>query len=529
MQSNKITALYARLSSDDEREGESNSIVNQKSLLDKYAKDNNFKNTMYFVDDGISGTTFDRPGFNKMLSMVNANKVDTIIIKDMSRFGRDYLKVGMYTEVVFPEKGIRFIAINDGVDSNFGDNEFTPFRNIINEWYAKDTSKKIKAIFKSKGMSGERLTFVPIYGYRTDPQDSKKWVIDREVEPIIKKIYKLAIDNKSLKEIARILCQEKILTPRHYFKKIGIFKNGKMPDSPYNWSDRTVREILSKEEYIGHTVNFRTRTRSYKDSRKVWNDKKEWVIFKNTHEAIIDEDTFNIVQKVRESKRVTRKKTNEKSLFSGLLFCSTCGGRLHIGTTNNNNYYVCQTYRKNTSNCTIHSINEKVLKQIVTKEIKRVMDITIPDKKEFIARVMQKLDVEANCEVADFKRKLKSIDSRLTEIDFMFKKLYEDNASGKINDTRYNKLSEDFEIEYNELNRDKSVIIDKLNDRQELKTNVSTFIRTINKFLGFEKLNHSLLNELIEKIIIHDKVKIERGKTQKVEIYFNFGIGKLKE
>ncbi|MBC1499636.1 recombinase family protein, partial [Listeria weihenstephanensis] len=326
---NKITALYVRLSNDDEREGESNSITNQKKMLSKYASEHNLRSTQFYIDDGISGTTFNRKGFQAMLTDIEAGLVGTVIVKDMSRFGRDYLQVGLYTDIMFPEHNIHFIAINDGVDSEKGDNEFTPFRNIINEWYAKDTSKKIRAVFNAKGMSGVPLATTPPYGYIKDPEDPHHWIVDETTAIVVQRMFQLTIEGYGPVQIAKLLEKEQILTPAHYSISQGRNVNTQLPKSPYYWSDRTIANLLEKQEYLGHTVNFRTTTKSYKDKRKVCRDKKDWVIFENTHEAIIEQSVFDTVQSLRQHKRRPTKQ-EALPLFSGLLFCADCGQKLYF-------------------------------------------------------------------------------------------------------------------------------------------------------------------------------------------------------
>lgn len=349
-QSDKITALYCRLSRDDELQGDSNSIVNQKNILSKYAEDNGFCNTQFFVDDGYSGTNFNRPSWEKLIALVEDNQVEAIIVKDMSRLGRDYLKVGFYTEVMFVEKNIRFIAVNNGIDSaNQTDSDFTPFLNIINEWYAKDTSKKIKAVFKAKGEAGKHLATVPLYGYMKSPNNPQEWIIDEEAAEVVKEIYRLCLEGYGTSQIAKILQREKILTPCSYWTANGRINGYLMPDNPYRWIANTVSEILKKKEYLGHTVNFKTHKKSYKSKKKIDNPESEHMIFENTHEPIIDLDTWERVQELRKNKRRPTR-TGKTNMFSGIAYCADCGQKLYYCTTkyfeSRQDHFVCSTSRK---------------------------------------------------------------------------------------------------------------------------------------------------------------------------------------
>lgn len=377
----RITALYCRLSRDDELEGESNSITNQKSILSKYAKDNGLTNTRFYVDDGYSGTNFNRPDFQRMLADINSGSIGTIIVKDMSRLGRDYLRVGMFTEITFPEANVRFIAINDGVDSECAtDNDFTPFRNIINEWYAKDTSKKIKAVFKAKGMSGKPLCTKPPYGYMKDPSDKSRWIIDEEAADIVRKIFSLCIKGFGPKQIANILTEQGIETPYLYSQRNGLPLPAK-GEFPEIWSCQTVMNMLENQNYIGNTVNFKTYRRSYKQKKILYNSKDSWVIFENTHEAIIDKETFDIVQRIREGRRRTVNKREEENIFAGLLFCADCGQKLYItrrAVDNRNSYYNFSTYRKRKKGlCTAHQICVSVLENAVLADLQRVFTMAL--------------------------------------------------------------------------------------------------------------------------------------------------------
>lgn len=387
----KSTALYCRLSRDDELAGDSNSIVNQKAILKKFADDNGFRNTSYFVDDGFSGTTFERPDFQRMVAEMDEGHIGTIIVKDMSRLGRDYLKVGYYTEVAFPNADVRFIAINNGVDSaNQQDSDFTPFLNIINEWYAKDTSKKIRAVFKSKGQSGKPLCTNPPYGYVKSAEDKLKWVVDEEAAEVVKDIFKMCMTGLGPTQIARKLEQRCVEVPTVHLNRMGINTPARQPENPYAWQSRTVADILAKMEYLGHTVNFKTYKKSYKSKVKVWNNPEDWEIFENTHEAIIDEATWDIVQKIREGKR-RPSRMGEMGILSGMMYCADCGAKLYQvranGWTHDKEYFVCATYRKKKGLCSSHQIRNVVIEELVLDDLRTVISFAKEHEREFIELV----------------------------------------------------------------------------------------------------------------------------------------------
>ena len=397
-QSEKFTMLYCRLSRDDELQGDSNSIVNQKNILSKYAKENGFKNLRFIVDDGYSGTNFQRPGWNELLELIENNKVETIIVKDMSRLGRDYLKAGFYTEVMFVEKNIRFIAINNGIDSsNQTDSDFTPFLNIINEWYAKDTSKKIRAVMKAKGESGKYLTTRPPFGYTKSPDDKTKWIVDDEAARVVKMIFDLCLEGYGTTQIARILKDKKVLTPFSYWNTKGqVFK---CSENPYNWSADTIAGIIDKKEYLGHTVNFKTYKQSYKSKKKLHNPEEKQMIFENTHEPIIDTDTWERVQELRKNKR-RPSRTGKSNMFSGIAYCADCGQKLYYCTSNyfesRQDHFVCSTSRKGKENCSTHFIRAVVLEKGVLAHLKYVIGFVAAYENQFreIMGARQKAEIK---------------------------------------------------------------------------------------------------------------------------------------
>ena len=382
-----ITACYERLSQEDKLYGESNSISNQKRILEKYCRDHGYTAIRHYdEDDGYSGTNFNRPGFQRMLADIKAGKIKRVVVKDMSRFGRNYLQVGMYTEMLFPEYGVHFIAVNDGVDSVRGDSEFTAIRNVFNEMYAKDTSKKIRATWQSKGRSGEHLTTIPPYGYKKDPEDKKRWIVDEEAAAIVQKIFALCMDGLGPTQITKWLQKNKVLNPTAYAYDKGLPVSNKPPVNPYKWTNETVSRILERLDYLGHTVNFKTTKQSFKTKKKLWNDPSEWVIFENTQEPIIEESVFLIVQKIRQGRRPT--KMGDMGMFSGLLYCADCGGKMYLCRTNyfkpEQEYYICSTYRKDRTLCTTHSIRRVVLEEIVLRNLREAIQYVMQYEDDFV-------------------------------------------------------------------------------------------------------------------------------------------------
>ena len=447
-----ITALYARLSQEDALDGESNSIANQKKILLKYATDNGFPNLTFFIDDGVSGVTFDRPGWNEMIGLSEAGKVKTVIVKDMSRMGRDYLKVGYYTESFFAERDIRYIAINDGVDSDKGDNDFTPFRNLFNDFYARDTSKKIRAVMRSKGNAGEHLCTNPPYGYRKDPADKKKWIVDEEAAEVVKRIFDLCIAGKGPMQIAKMLTADKVLTVKAHYAK----QNGRtMPDNPYRWSVESIRGILERPEYTGCTVNFKTYSKSHKLKKRLQNAPENQRIFLNTQPAIIEEQVFERVQELRANKRRPAKQAERQGLFSGLLYCADCGSKLHFATGKNmtpeQDCYRCSKYKSNTGDCTMHYIREETLKLFVLQRIFDVTAMFFDDIQSFQNMVYQQRFEEAEKAVKRQKKELEQARKRIAELDRIFKRIYEDDINGTISHERFLKLSAEYEAEQKSL------------------------------------------------------------------------------
>lgn len=452
----KITALYCRLSRDDELQGDSNSIKNQKAILQKYGDDNGFVNTSFFVDDGYSGTNFDRPDWQRLITLAEEGAVSTIIVKDMSRLGRDYLKVGYYTEVLFPGSDIRFIAINNGVDSaNQQDSDFTPFLNIINEWYAKDTSKKIKAVFKSKGESGKPLCTNPPYGYIKDPNDKLHWIVEETAADVVRRIFKLCMEGYGPSQIAGILEQDKVMVPSAYYKSLGINYSATVPENIYAWVPRTVADILSHQEYLGHTINFKTYKKSYKSKKILRNDPSKWQIFENTHEAIIDKQTFDIVQQIRDGRR-RRTPMGEMPILSGMVYCADCGAKMYQvranGWTHDKEHLVCATYRKKGKHlCPSHQIRNVVIEEILLAQLKEVTAYAREHESEFVEMITQSSAKAADREIRESKKEYEQAKARISKLDILIQRLYEDNVEGKISDERFMKMTATYEAEQKQL------------------------------------------------------------------------------
>ena len=522
-QSDKITALYCRLSRDDELQGDSNSIVNQKNILSKYAKENGFKNLQYFVDDGFSGTNFNRPSWNDLISLVEDNKVGAIIVKDMSRLGRDYLKVGFYTEVMFVEKNVRFIAINNGIDSaNQTDSDFTPFLNIINEWYAKDTSKKIRAVMKAKGESGKHLTTRPPFGYMKSPDDKTKWIVDDEAARIVKKIFALCLEGYGTSQIARILKDKKILTPFSYWNSKGqAFKSS---ENPYNWSADTIAGIIEKKEYLGHTVNFKTYKQSYKSKKKCSNPEEKHLIFENTHEAIIDIDTWEKVQELRKNKRRPTR-TGKSNMFSGIAYCADCGQKLYYCTSkyfeSRQDHFVCSTSRKGKENCSTHFIRATILEQGVLAHLKYVIGTVASYENQFRKVLGAKQKAEVKKELSIKKKLLSKSESRIKELDLLFQRIYEDNVSGKISDGRFEILSETYEKEQTELKSLIEKLSAEISETEEQSDNVERFISKVHKYFDLQELTPSVLNDMVKRVYVYAPQTIDGKRTQEIDIVYD--------
>ena len=520
-----VTALYARLSKDDDLVGDSNSIVHQKEILAKYAKEHGFTNIEFYVDDGFSGTNFNRPDFQRMMADAEEGKISTVIVKDMSRFGRDYIMVGYYTEIYFSNLDIRFIAINDNVDSNIQtENDLTPFKNVFNEWYARDTSKKIRAVFKAKGNSGKHLTTNPPFGYKKDPNDKDKWIIDDEAAATVRRIFQMYVDGYRISEIGHKLTEEKVETPILYYMNRGIKTNARS-EYPEIWDLMSIKYILSQMAYAGHTVNFQTAVKSYKTKKQVNLPRNQWVIFRNTQEAIIDEKTFETVQQMRKVKRA-RTKYNEPNMFSGLLYCADCGNHLTIQRVARNrkmDNFSCATYRKKKKGlCSCHRILVSDLETIVKEDLQKVCEYVFLHEKEFTDEYLSGSKRETVKFQAKTKAELKRLSERQEEIGKIIRKLYEDNVCGRITDERFDFLAKSYEDEGNDLKTKSQELKNALASSVQDEEKLSKFLKVVKSYTEIEELTPEILNSFIEKIYIGETEKYNGRKMQEVEIIYKF-------
>ena len=520
-----VTALYARLSKDDDLVGDSNSIVHQKEILAKYAKEHGFTNIEFYVDDGFSGTNFNRPDFQRMMADAEEGKISTVIVKDMSRFGRDYIMVGYYTEIYFSNLNIRFIAINDNVDSNIQtENDLTPFKNVFNEWYARDTSKKIRAVFKAKGNSGKHLTTNPPFGYKKDPNDKDKWIIDDEAAATVRRIFQMYVDGYRISEIGHKLTEEKVETPILYYMNRGIKTNARS-EYPEIWDLMSIKYILSQTAYAGHTVNFQTAVKSYKTKKQVNLPRNQWVIFRNTQEAIIDEKTFETVQQMRKAKRA-RTKYNEPNMFSGLLYCADCGNHLTIQRVARNrkmDNFSCATYRKKKKGlCSCHRILVSDLETIVRGDLQKVCEYVFLHEKEFTDEYLSGSKRETVKFQAKTKAELKRLSERQEEIGKIIRKLYEDNVNGRITNERFDFLAKSYEDEGNDLKTKIQEFKNALASSVQEEEKLSKFLKVVKSYTKIEELTPEILNSFIEKIYIGETEKYDGRKMQEVEIIYKF-------
>ena len=523
----KWTALYCRLSRDDDNEGDSNSIQHQKQILEKYAKDHSITNYKFYVDDGYSGTSFNRPGFQEMLADIEAGYVDCVIVKDMSRFGRNYLEVGMYTEIMFPDKDVRFIAINDGVDSARDDNDFTPFRNIINEWYAKDTSKKIRAVFRAKGLSGKRLSTQTPYGYLKG--ENGQLIEDTETAPVVRLIFRLAVEGNGPGKIARILREKQIVTPGTLeFHRTGRTSRYN-PEFPYQWHESTVVNILEQKDYLGNTYNFKTTKKSYKSKKVIRNPEEKQVVFENTHVALIDQETWNLVQKARQSRRRPTK-MGDMGMFSGMVYCADCGNKLHLCRTKSwdrsLDNYVCGTYKRRRGECSAHYIRSTVLETLVLDNLQKVIAYVRDYENDFVQQVTENKAAEQMQMLSVSKRQMEQQMRRIAEIDNIIKRLYEDNLNGKLSDSRFSKMSADYEQEQRTLENSNAELKCMVDTCEEQSLNIKSFLKCVRKYTEPCELTPDMLHELVEKIIVYAPDKSSGHRTQQIDIYYNF-VGKI--
>ena len=524
----KITALYERLSRDDELEGESNSIVNQKKILEEYASKNNLTNIIHFTDDGISGTQFDRPGFMEMMNGVNTGNIGCIIVKDMSRLGRDYLKVGQCMEIL-RQKGVRLIAINDNVDSFYREDDFTPFRNIMNEWYARDTSRKIQSTFRSKGESGKHTASTPPYGYIKDEKDKDKWVVDEKAAEIVRRIFNLTMDGAGPYKIAKILESDKIDIPAYHQQKMGYgLHQSKNFEYPYRWCSSTIASILKKKEYLGHTVNFKTR-KHFKDKKSKYVSEDKWLIFENTHEAIIDQETFDNVQRIRGNVKRYPDGWGEDHPLTGLMYCADCGSKMYVHRTNNYKnipYYVCSNYKKVTCGTlcpSAHRIKAEAVLNLIQETLKDIKKYLDEDNEAFIRSIQNEMEEKEKIEIEKKKVRLTESQNRLRELERLMCRIYEDMILNKIPNSRYEILNNQYETEQITLSKEIKDLEQQVSRYEKETDRARKFISLISRYENFDELTTTMINEFVEKIIVHERDrKGSQTSKQKIEIYFNF-------
>ena len=527
MRNEKITPLYERLSRDDELQGESNSISHQKQMLEEFARRNNLPNPRHFTDDGVSGTRFDRPGFLAMMEEVEAGRVEAIVIKDMSRLGRDYLKVGQVMEIL-RQRGVRLIAINDGVDSLKGDDDFTPFRNIMNEFYARDTSRKIRSVFKSKGMSGKHLTGTVIYGYLWD-EKREHWLVDEEAAEVVRRIFSLTMEGYGPYRISKLLSEAKVEIPAVHLARFDEGVNRTKPvKDPYGWGSSTIVSILKKREYLGHTVNFKTR-KHFKDKKSHYVDESEWTIFENTHEAIIDQETFDNVQRVRGNARRYPDGFGEAYPLTGLMYCADCGGKMYVHRTYNGKrvpQYTCGQYGKYPigSLCpTQHRIKAEAVLTLIADMLRTIAEYSRNDRAEFIRTVQETQAAQQTADISKKRKRLAAAQKRAGELERLICKIYEDNALGKLPDARYEALDAQYAKEQDALNAEIVELEKAVTGYEQSRKSAEKFIALIDKYENFDTLTNIMLNEFVEKILVHERArKGSQDTTQEVEIYFNF-------
>jgi len=525
MLTDKITALYCRLSNDDDLQGESNSITNQKSILKSYADANGLSNTQFYVDDGYSGTNFNRPDFMRMMEDVKAGKIGTIITKDLSRFGRDYLMTGQYIEMILPDYDVRYIAINDNVDTLLSENEMMVFKNVFNDWYARDCSKKIKAVFKAKGQSGKPLGRPP-YGYRKSKNDKNIWEIDEEAAQVVRRVFDMCIDGYGPAQIARALRNDNILIPTAYEQSKGLGGTRSFRNPTY-WGEQTINKMLDRIEYAGHTANFKTKIKSYKSKKKVDNPKSEWQIFENTHPAIISQHDFDLVQELRKNKRKLQYQ-EEVNPFSGMVYCADCGKKMYLCRSRSLNadqeHLKCGTYAKRKEECSAHFIRTVVLEELVLNAINKVTNAVRENESAFVEAAMQNSKEQQSAELKVAKKKLSQSEKRIAELDKLFTRLYEDNVCGKISDERFKTMSEGYEKEQRELRQIVSELSVFVEEKEQKATDTAQFIAVVRKYSEIKKLTPEIMHEFIEKIVVHAPDKSSGHRTQQIDIYFRFNV-----
>ena len=525
----KITALYCQLSRDDENEGVSGSIKNQTEILQQYAAENSFKNTRLFIDDGFSGTTFNRPAFNEIMKLGEEGKVGTLIVKDHSRLGRNRLVVGSLLEEEFDRMGIRYIAIMDNIDTKNGISDLVPMQDWFNEWHAKNTSDKVRKVFKSKGESGKPLTSNPPFGYMKSPDDKYQWIIDEPAAEIVKRIFKMCVSGMGPSQIANKLSAEKVPTPTEYWISVGR-KCGKPPSVPFHWCPAMIANILKRQEYCGDTVNFRSTTKSFKNKKRVDRPESEWVIFENTHPAIVDRDTFKLVQKIREG-RHRQTRTGKVSIFSGLVFCEDCGQKMYYQSGKKERrdppHFMCSSYSKNPDTCTSHYIGERTLTKLVIESMRRVFLNIQAFEKEFVRKQLESYDADKKKELTAKRRELEKEKKRIAEIDKLIQRIYEDNVSGKLSDERFATLSNTYETEQKKLKEKLPEMESFLEAETDKTVNLQKFVQKVKAITEPTELTGELVHEFIDKIVVSAAHYLDGKRYQIIDIYYN-GVGIIK-
>ena len=525
----KITALYCRLSRDDENEGVSGSIKNQTEILQQYAAENSFKNTRLFIDDGFSGTTFNRPAFNEIMKLGEKGEIATLIVKDHSRLGRNRLVVGSLLEEEFDRMGIRYIAIMDNIDTKNGISDLVPMQDWFNEWHAKNTSDKVRKVFKSKGESGKPLTSNPPFGYMKSPDDKYQWIIDEPASEIVKRIFKMCVSGMGPSQIANKLSAEKVPTPTEYWISVGR-KCGNPPSVPFHWCPAMIANILKRQEYCGDTVNFRSTTKSFKNKKRVDRPESEWIIFENTHPAIVDRDTFKLVQKIREG-RHRQTRTGKVSIFSGLVFCEDCGQKMYYQSGKKDRrdppHFMCSSYSKNPDTCTSHYIGEKTLTNLVLESMRRVFLNTQAFEKEFVRKQVESYDSDKKKELTAKRRELEKAKKRIAEIDKLIQRIYEDNVIGKLSDERFATLSNTYETEQKELKEKLPEMESYLEAETDKTVNLQKFVQKVKAITEPTELTGKLVHEFIDKIVVSAARYLDGKRYQIIDIYYN-GVGIIK-
>lgn len=522
----QYTALYCRLSSDDDLEGDSNSIKNQKLLLSDYAKENKFRNTRFYIDDGFSGSNFERPAFKRLLNDVENGEISTVIVKDMSRFGRDHILVGYYTKYYFPDADVRFIAIFDQMDTETNpDDDIIPFKNILNEMYAKDCSRKIKAVVKAKGNSGKHISSFPPLGYIKDPEDKEKWIVDEEAALIVKEIFNLCIKGYGPSQIARILTERGIETPTMYFHRKGIPTPHKIKQDSDIWGKQSIVGILENEEYLGRTVNFKTYKKSYKSKKYIENPRENWVIVENTQEAIIDQETFDIVQNLRKAKRRISD-MGTPHILSGMLYCADCGEKMYLcrcSTVKQAEYFNCSTYRKKKKKyCTSHQITAHAVMAMVKNDLRYTIQFANDNKESFMSILKERTEAKNKRELASAIEEKEVAEKRIVALDKIIQSLYEDKVSGKLSEERYIKMSDNYEVEQKELTEKVKTLKAEIEKAQTKYDNIQKFMAIVKRYSDFEELTPEILRAFVDKIIIYEKQRVDGHIRHTIEIVYNF-------